>query len=30
VLPAFTLGLAVAAVMARFTRSAFVELTAKD
>src|ERR1700722_129087 len=30
VLPAFTLGLAVAAVMARFTRSAFVEITAED
>jgi glutathione transport system permease protein len=30
VLPAFTLGVAVAAVMARFTRSAFVEITAED
>ena len=30
VLPAFTLGTAVAAVMARFTRSAFVEITAED
>jgi glutathione transport system permease protein len=30
VLPAFTLGLAVAAVMARFTRSAFVEIAAED
>ncbi|HET7883818.1 MAG TPA: glutathione ABC transporter permease GsiC [Acetobacteraceae bacterium] len=30
VLPAFTLGTAVAAVMARFTRSAFVEVTAED
>jgi glutathione transport system permease protein len=30
VLPAFTLGAAVAAVMARFTRSAFVEVTAED
>ncbi len=30
VLPAFTLGVAVAAVMARFTRSAFVEVSAED
>jgi glutathione transport system permease protein len=30
VLPSFTLGLAVAAVMARFTRSAFVEIAAED
>jgi glutathione transport system permease protein len=30
VLPSFTLGVAVAAVMARFTRSAFVEVTAED
>jgi glutathione transport system permease protein len=30
VLPAFTLGVGVAAVMARFTRSAFVEVTAED
>jgi glutathione transport system permease protein len=30
VLPAFTLGTAVAAVMARFTRSAFVEIAAED
>jgi glutathione transport system permease protein len=30
VLPAFTLGVTVAAVMARFTRSAFVEVTAED
>jgi glutathione transport system permease protein len=30
VLPAFTLGLAVAAVMARFTRSAFVEIATED
>ena len=30
VLPAFTLGTGVAAVMARFTRSAFVEITAED
>ena len=30
VLPAFTLGSAVAAVMARFTRSAFVEVSAED
>jgi glutathione transport system permease protein len=30
VLPAFTLGVGVAAVMARFTRSAFVEIGAED
>jgi glutathione transport system permease protein len=30
VLPSFTLGVAVAAVMARFTRSAFVEIAAED
>lgn len=30
VMPAFTLGIAVAAVMARFTRSAFVEIMAED
>ena len=30
VLPAFTLGTGVAAVMARFTRSAFVEIAAED
>jgi glutathione transport system permease protein len=30
VLPAFTLGSAVAAVMARFTRSAYVEVAAED
>jgi glutathione transport system permease protein len=30
VLPSFTLGVGVAAVMARFTRSAFVEVTAED
>jgi glutathione transport system permease protein len=30
VLPAFTLGVAVAAVMARFTRSAFIEVSAED
>jgi len=30
VLPSFTLGIGVAAVMARFTRSAFVEVTAED
>ncbi len=30
VMPAFTLGLGVAAVMARFTRSAFVEIMAED
>lgn len=30
VMPAFTLGSAVAAVMARFTRSAFVEVSAED
>ena len=30
VMPAFTLGIGVAAVMARFTRSAFVEVTAED
>jgi glutathione transport system permease protein len=30
VLPAFTLGTVVAAVMARFTRSAFVEVSAED
>ena len=30
VMPAFTLGVAVAAVMARFTRSAFVEIMAED
>jgi len=30
VLPAFTLGAGVAAVMARFTRSAFVEVSAED
>jgi glutathione transport system permease protein len=30
VMPAFTLGVGVAAVMARFTRSAFVEITAED
>lgn len=30
VMPAFTLGSAVAAVMARFTRSAFVEVAAED
>ena len=30
VLPAFTLGVGVAAVMARFTRSAFVEVAAED
>lgn len=30
VMPAFTLGLGVAAVMARFTRSAFVEVAAED
>lgn len=30
VLPSFTLGAAVAAVMARFTRSAFVEVTGED
>jgi glutathione transport system permease protein len=30
VLPAFTLGVGVAAVMARFTRSAFVEVTTED
>ena len=29
-LPAFTLGIGVAAVMARFTRSAFVEITGED
>jgi glutathione transport system permease protein len=30
VMPSFTLGVAVAAVMARFTRSAFVEVAAED
>ncbi len=30
VMPAFTLGSAVAAVMARFTRSAFIEVSAED
>lgn len=30
IMPAFTLGSAVAAVMARFTRSAFVEVSAED
>ena len=30
VMPAFTLGLGVAAVMARFTRSAYVEVSAED
>ncbi len=30
VMPSFTLGLSVAAVMARFTRSAFVEIMAED
>jgi glutathione transport system permease protein len=30
VMPSFTLGVGVAAVMARFTRSAFVEITAED
>ena len=30
VMPAFTLGIGVAAVMARFTRSAFVEIMAED
>lgn len=30
IMPSFTLGVAVAAVMARFTRSAFVEVTAED
>jgi glutathione transport system permease protein len=30
VMPSFTLGLGVAAVMARFTRSAFVEISAED
>jgi glutathione transport system permease protein len=30
ILPSFTLGLALAAVMARFTRSAFLEVTAED
>ncbi|SKA27058.1 glutathione ABC transporter permease GsiC [Consotaella salsifontis] len=30
VMPSFTLGLGVAAVMARFTRSAFVEITRED
>lgn len=30
VMPSFTLGLGVAAVMARFTRSAFVEVSAED
>ena len=30
VMPSFTLGVGVAAVMARFTRSAFVEVTAED
>jgi glutathione transport system permease protein len=30
VLPSFTLGLAVAAVLARFTRSAFVEVASED
>ena len=30
VLPSFTLGIAVAAVMARFTRSAFVEVASED
>jgi len=30
IMPSFTLGVAVAAVMARFTRSAFVDVTAED